>query len=367
MPITQFSSDYAKDFTLMTVHDVSDGAAEQLLQQLVEIASPSTQEASASQFLVDWMNDRGYQAFVDEAGNAVGTLGTGSRDVILLGHIDTFGGMPPVHREGRHLFGRGSVDAKGPLCTFAVAGTRTTLPDDVRLVVIGAVEEEAASSKGARHVAQAYQPELCIIGEPSNWDRVTLGYKGRLLLEWEWRGGLGHSAGQIMSPAEQAFAYWQRVLDYCAAKNADETRIFGQLDATLQEINSGQDGAHGWARMVIGFRLPPAMNPHTVAADLLPDNEAIVKSYGHELAHVADKNNPLSRALRGAIREQGGTPRFVHKTGTSDMNVVAPIWNCPIVAYGPGDSALDHTPDEHIDLDEYLRAINVLASALERL
>ena len=28
--------------------------------------------------------------------------------------------------------------------------------------------------------------------------------------------------------------------------------------------------------------------------------------------------------------------RFVLKTGTSDMNVVARRWRCPILAYGPG-------------------------------
>ena len=49
------------------------------------------------------------------------------------------------------------------------------------------------------------------------------------------------------------------------------------------------------------------------------------------------------------------------------MNIVGPHWNCPILAYGPGDSSLDHTPDEHIDLDEYLRAIDVLTAVLERL
>jgi LysW-gamma-L-lysine carboxypeptidase len=68
--------------------------------------------------------------------------------------------------------------------------------------------------------------------------------------------------------------------------------------------------------------------------------------------------------MRRAIREQGGRPRFVHKTGTSDMNVVAPVWECPILAYGPGDSALDHTPDEHLHLDEYQQAIGVLCAAL---
>jgi len=55
------------------------------------------------------------------------------------------------------------------------------------------------------------------------------------------------------------------------------------------------------------------------------------------------------------------------KTGTSDMNIAAPAWGCPILAYGPGDSALDHTPDEHIDLDEYLRAVRVLTGVIEAL
>jgi LysW-gamma-L-lysine carboxypeptidase len=35
------------------------------------------------------------------------------------------------------------------------------------------------------------------------------------------------------------------------------------------------------------------------------------------------------------------------------------------VAYGPGDASLDHTPHEHIDLDEYHRAIAVLTHVLQ--
>ena len=346
---------------------IADTVAEQLLHDLVATESPSTKEASASELLDQWMRDNGYaSAFVDEAGNAVGIIGNGSRDIVLLGHIDTFAGNPPVKIEGRLLYGRGSVDAKGSLCTFAVAGLRANLPGDVRLIVIGAVEEEASSSKGARFATSQYQPEMCVIGEPSNWDRITLGYKGRLLLEYEWRGALAHSAGQLMSAPEHAVNYWQTVLAYTAEFNADETRIFAQLDATLQEINSGQDGAYGWSRALVGFRIPPAITPQEVETALQPETGTI-RAYGHEVAFVADKDSPLSRAFRGSIRAKGGRPRFVYKTGTADMNIVGPIWDCPIVAYGPGDSALDHTPDEHIDLDEYLRAIDVLAEVLSRL
>jgi LysW-gamma-L-lysine carboxypeptidase len=52
------------------------------------------------------------------------------------------------------------------------------------VVVVGAVEEEAATSKGARFIAARFDgrrermPDACIVGEPSHWNRVTLGYKG---------------------------------------------------------------------------------------------------------------------------------------------------------------------------------------------
>ncbi len=47
--------------------------------------------------------------------------------------------------------------------------------------------------------------------------------------------------------------------------------------------------------------------------------------------------------------------------------MVGPAWNCPMVAYGPGDSRLDHTPDEHLDLAEYHQAIAILSRALSLL
>ncbi len=342
--------------------------AEALLHDLIAIPSPSHQEAEAVQFLVGWMAANGYdRAYVDDAGNAVGIIGSGDREVVLLGHIDTFGGILPVRLEDRVLYGRGTVDAKGSLSVFAAAAARAQLPEDVRVVVIGAVEEEAASSKGARFAVQCFQPDLCVIGEPSRWDRITLGYKGRLLLRWRWEGGLAHSASRIASPPEHAVQYWQRVVDFTEAVNVGRERLFSRLDVTLQSINSGSDGAYGWAEAVIGFRLPPGTDPAQLEADLRPAEALSCEAYGHESAFVASQDSPLSRAMRGAIRACGGVPRFVHKTGTSDMNIVGPIWQCPIVAYGPGDSALDHTPDEHLDLDEYLRAVDVLTNALARL
>ncbi len=345
---------------------LADRNAERLLQDLVAIPSPSCQEGRAARFLVDWMAGNGFDdAFVDEVGNAVGIIGSGSREVVLLGHIDTFAGFPPVRLEGRLLYGRGAVDAKGPLCTFVSAAARARLNDDVKIIVIGAVEEEAATSRGAHYAVEQYQPAYCVIGEPSRWDRITLGYKGRLLLDWRWQGGLAHSAGDEPSPAERALDYWQSIKAYSDEFNQDIQSIFARLDVSIRDINTWQQGVDGIAEMTVGFRLPPGIAPSEIAPLFPANSGATASARGAESAFTGDKNSALSRLFRRAIRACGGAPRFVYKTGTSDMNLVGPRWGCPILAYGPGDSALDHTPHEHIDLDEYLRAIDVLVMLLE--
>jgi LysW-gamma-L-lysine carboxypeptidase len=113
--------------------------------------------------------------------------------------------------------------------------------------------------------------------------------------------------------------------------------------------------------MDVDLRLPPSIDPDEIEARVRAESGGTEIEIHEKLPAVrSGKSSPLVRAFLRAIRAAGGQPRFAVKTGTSDMNVVAPVWQCPIVAYGPGDSSLDHTPNEHIDLDEYLRAIDVL-------
>ena len=128
-----------------------------LLHSLLQIPSLSGQEAAASAFLAGWMAEHGMQAFVDAAGNAVGILdggagadGQAAQDIVLLGHIDTVGGDVPVRIEDGKLYGRGAVDAKGPLAAFAAAAAQVGPQPGWRIIVVGAVEEETATSKGAR-------------------------------------------------------------------------------------------------------------------------------------------------------------------------------------------------------------------------
>jgi LysW-gamma-L-lysine carboxypeptidase len=344
-----------------------------LLRGALEIESPSGQEQALAAYLVDAMRQRGYdRAFVDEAGNAIGEIGPAdaAHTIVLLGHMDTVPGYIPVRIEGDQLYGRGSVDAKGPLCAFIEAAARVRPSPNWRIVVVGAVEEEAATSKGARHVIPRYQPHACVIGEPSAWDRITLGYKGRLLADFTARQPMGHTAGPLESVAEAAVAWWLGVRQFAEGFNQGRDAAFDRLLPSLRDICSSSDSLHDRVDATVGLRLPLSVERAALEQAIrqaipgVPDLEVTLSFRGYEPAHRASKNTALVRAFLAAIREQGGRPGFKVKTGTSDMNVVGPAWQCPILAYGPGDSSLDHTPEEHVGISEYLRAIEVLADAL---
>lgn len=339
-----------------------------LLEGLVKLYSPSQQEHGAVKYLVSQMSALGFRAFVDDAGNAVGIFGSGSREIVLLGHIDTFHGFIDVRKENGKLYGRGTVDAKGCLATFVSACARVGAREGVRFVVIGAVEEESATSKGARFGVTQYHPDFCIIGEPSGWDRVTLGYKGRVLIDYEISKAMAHTASKMRAAAEDAIAFWNRVAEFAATYNRDKPRVTDQLDPSLRSINSSDDGFTDRAMMRIGLRVPVGLEIQLVEQEIARlANGAQLRFSSEEPPFRAEKNNALVRAFLAAIRAEGGKPAFTFKTGTADMNVVGPAWQCPIVAYGPGDSTLDHTPNEHLDLDEYERAINVLTRVLNAL
>lgn len=336
---------------------------------LLQHYSPSGAEKPAVEWLVTRMEALGFsRAFVDPAGNAVGMMGTGERQIVLLGHIDTVPGKIPLRLEGSLLFGRGAVDAKGPLAAFVDAVARVGPAQGYQLVVIGAVGEES-ESVGARYAVSEYQPQFAIIGEPSGWRRVTLGYKGSACANISVRQPRSHSSRQSSSACEIAFQTWNAVQEWMADFNSGCERLFDQLQVSLRGFSSGEDGFEEWATLQVEARLPLDLPPETWYGHL--DRVcagATMNPSGYPIpAYLGEKNTPLVRAFLAAIRAQGGRPGFVLKMGTADLNIVAPTWECPCLAYGPGDSNLDHTPKEHIHLKEYQLGVKVLSASIRQL
>lgn len=347
----------------------------ELLRGLLAQYSPTLQEAPAVQYLAEQMERLGFAVSVDAAGSLRGSLGSGpsgdgARELVLLGHIDTVPGAVPVRREGENLYGRGAVDAKGPLACFTAAVALCGPMEGWKITVIGATGEEG-DSRGAKLVRDdylAHPPAACIIGEPSGWDHVTLGYKGSAWLDYSVRRALAHTASQTESAAEAAVAFWNRVESARDAYNTGRPRAFEQLTTSLRQMGTAHDGFYATASLGFNLRLPEGLSVDqalSLLQDLAQDGSLALLD-GIDCFR-AEKNTPPVRAFLAAIRAEGGTPGFLVKTGTSDMNLVGPAWGCPILAYGPGDSSLDHTPDEHILIREYLAGVRVLAQALKTL
>jgi LysW-gamma-L-lysine carboxypeptidase len=337
-----------------------------LLHGLVAISSLSGEEANAVNYLVAEMKTRGFDTHVDRAGNAVGVKGNGPRRIVLLGHIDTVPGDIPVRVEDGVLYGRGSVDAKGPLATFVAAAAEAS-GINATITVVGAVGEESIGSLGAHEVANWPAPDLCIIGEPSSWDAVCLGYRGTVSFTYRLKQAGRHTAGPGETVGELGVLFWNTLLAEIQRLNGD-SEGYNAIGTSLRSINTSSDGLYDTVEMSIGIRIPPSVPSERVLAII----EAIrdtgeVELHGVQEGYSTDKKNPMTPPFLRAIRAQGGNPRFTRKLGTADMTVVGPVWNCPIVAYGPGDASLDHTPDERIDLDDYLRAVRVLTSVLNDL
>ena len=310
------------------------------------------------------MAARGMRVLDDATGNAVATAGSGERHIVLLGHIDTVPGRIPVRIENGVLWGRGAVDAKGPLATFVAAASAADRLN-ARVTVVGAVGEEVIGSPGANEVAMWEAPDFCIIGEPSGWDAICLGYRGSLSLIYTLQQSTRHTAGPGESVAEEAVQFWNELRKEIDRWNAGAKNNFGSIGHSLRGFNTSGDGLTDEAKLSIGLRLPPGLD-----VDLLLKRirsiaaPAQIAVDGLQEGYRTSKQSKLVPPFLRAIREADGAPRFTLKLGTSDMNVVGPAWKCPIVAYGPGESALDHTPDERIVLSEYLRAVRVLRAVL---
>lgn len=351
----------------MTVHhpettELTDVHAVQLLRQMIEIDSPSYQEAELAEFLAGALPEFGYATAVDGAGNLIAELDRGDGPtVMLLGHLDTVAGSVPVREQDGLLYGRGTVDAKTPLAAMLCAAVSSSFAG--RLVVVGAVEEETPLSRGALHILETHQqPDALIIGEPSGWRTVVLGYKGKLDFWYRVSCEMTHPTNPAPKASELAAECWSLIIDLLGPE-ASHAR-FDQPGATLVSITGDLTGATAELsiRTPLGFDVEgflTALRARVVRGE--------IELINHVQAVRVGRNDPVIRALASAIRQTGSAPGMKVKTATSDMNTLAERWQIPMGTYGPGDSVLDHAEDEHVVLTEYLAGIRVLSRALDEL
>ncbi len=335
----------------------------EVLVELLEAYSPSGHEAPAVARFRALAQRLGYSVSSDVAGNGIARRGSGRPQILFLGHIDTVEGALPVRREGTRIYGRGACDAKGPLAAALLAGRNA--PTRGEVVVVAAVGEET-DSRGARALLEAFRPEYVIAGEPSGWDGLAVGYKGDLRLKATFLGDRAHLSTPTASTADRAVEWIQGLRQEVARRTGSTP--FRSLTFKVVSIATTMDGGAERVEAVVDLRIPPGTGAAALLAQLPRDGgpetiEPLVELDPYE----GDRLDPVVAALSQGIRVAGGRPTLWRKTGTSDLNLVAPAWRVRGAAYGPGDSRLDHTDGEFLEVGDLDRAVRVLAHAFETL
>jgi LysW-gamma-L-lysine carboxypeptidase len=362
--------------------------AVRLLTNLLGIYSPSGKEEDIGNFLAEEMTKLGFQVGKDGIGNVIGVVGEGEPVILLCGHMDTVAGHIPLRVEEGKIFARGAVDAKGPLAAMVMAAASINKEPAFKgkILVISVVEEEA-TSRGVRYlINQGIEADYAIFGEPSGVENITIGYKGQVQLKVGVKTETGHSSTPWLyeNALEKAYELWRQIKNaysYPPLKQQENSGSpFNTVTACLTKLTGGKATSviPFESEMTIDIRVPPQFT----STQVIEQTQKIIAKYQATNPKVTvkatvndtvepfevNKTSPLVHTLSASVRKVLGKPAtLLRKTGTGDMNILGKAMNLPIVTYGPGDSKLDHTIDEHIVISEYLDSIQIFKETILKL
>jgi [amino group carrier protein]-lysine/ornithine hydrolase len=358
--------------------------AVRFLTNLLGIYSPSGKEQDIANFMALEMKKMGFEVGIDGIGNVIGVVGTGRPVILLCGHMDTVAGHIPLRVEEGKLYARGAVDAKGPLAAMVMAAKEVSKePNFKGKILIASVVEEEATSKGVRHlITQGIDADYAIFGEPSGVDSITIGYKGQLQLKIIVTTETGHSSTPWLydNALEKAWELWEKIKAACTYPSIEPQETpFTAITVCLIRMVGGRGNSviPFEAEMNLDVRVPIQYTTTQVYEKMMKiianyqnaNPKVGVKAAVQDTVEPFEANKgPLVHVLSSSVRKVLNKPAtLLRKTGTGDMNILGKAMNLPIVTYGPGDGHLDHTIDEHIEITEYLQAIQIYKETLLKL
>ena len=341
--------------------------AGKILFKLVETYTPSGEEKRLHPYLEELAGRLGFEeAYADEVGNFHMTYGR-EDNILLAGHLDTIPGHLTARIQGSKVYGRGAIDAKGPLAAFLIgAALAREEVDGLRVSVVALVREET-DGLGARHlVEQGYKAEHVIVGEPTGMG-IAVAYRGSLTFEARAKARGGHSSAPYIgeSALDKILKFLQDI------GRRFNGRSYSEPTHAVTILNAGEWGGSlpENAYSVVNIRFP---TPYKSTEIIKWIEEA---AENHEVeCRVIDRSEPVEvsvrtpvvRALMRAQLRMGVKPKLVKKTGTSDMNTLYKI-TPSITAFGPGDSRLAHTRMEELDINDLITAARIISQTIVEL
>lgn len=322
-------------------------------------------------------------------GDIVARIGSGPRVLLYDSHLDTVDVGDP--KDWRHdpfggvvengvMYGRGTVDEKGstpPMIYGLVVARELGLLDGFTAYYFGSIEEWC-EGLSARVFAEEerVRPDLVVIGEPTNL-RVYRGQKGRCEFRVTAKGRSAHGASHWLG-------------DNAVYKMQDVIRAIPELDARLpadpflgrgsivgthiESRESSYNAVPDRCSIVLDRRLTVGETAEAALAQvqaLLPSGDFEVEilrynrpsynGYVREVEQVFpvwafEEAHPFIQAALATSRAAGlatTTDKWNFSTNGAYWAGTAKI---PSVGFGPGEEEVVHMVDEHVRVDDVVRA-----------
>jgi acetylornithine deacetylase/succinyl-diaminopimelate desuccinylase family protein len=316
----------------------------------------------------------------------------GGRTLALNGHLDT---VPPYNMkvepfaavmEGSRIYGRGTVDMKGPIAAMIMAllalqRAGIKLKGDVFFT--GVLAEETNSDGSETLIDSGFRTDGAIVGEPSNRE-YAIGHRGLEWLEIEIIGKTAHGGipdagvNAIVNAAKFIMRVQEKVVPRLKGIQnpymGPSVMNFGRIEGGTQPSTVADR-----CTILLDRRYTPAEDLSDVLKeyeDILaelsredPDfkgtlcrmESSLMKKYDHVPMETSPED-PLVQCVKASLEAiTGAPPRLTTRRGWTDAAILNYYGKIATVVYGPGDISRSHTPEEYITVEELWEGFQVYA------
>lgn len=330
--------------------------------------------------------------------------GGGGRSLVINGHIDVVAPgagwtTPPFEadvRDGR-VYGRGACDMKGGLgaALFALEALRAcgvVLAGDV--IVEAVPDEETCAMGTVAAIARGYRADAGLVPEPTG-NNLWIATRGLLhgtvtvpgrsahaeVNQPHWRDGGGvnaiERATRILAALDQLSVDWARRSEkqhpLLGAPRVQPTGIRGgtfisnvpesceiDLNATYLPGDADANGYGSVPRAEIEAAVAEAAR----ADDWLAEHPPLFRWYTDYPPSEIDPGADIVEVVRAAARDLGVDVRLEGIDTTYDGALLTLLAGTPSPAFGPGDLARAHAPDEWVGIDELVLSARLYARVI---
>ncbi|CAN9101335.1 unnamed protein product [Alternaria alternata] len=356
-----------------------------LHEELVNIPSISGDEVEGAEFLSEYLSNLGY--YVEEV--PVGDTGTFNvfaypqelkdegvwPEVLITSHIDTVPPFYPFERREEngtvYHFGRGTVDAKGPVATMIIAShkffqSRTDTPSLGMLFVVSE-ETGGAGMKAFAQYASNTTFRAGIFGEPTE-GKLASGHKGSLRVDLDVLGKSSHSAYPWLGVSAINYLTEAIVALNMLEPALPRSELLGATTLNAGVIAGG----------VAGNVVPEHANASIVVRIARSEDDAV--DVVQDM--MAGMLSPIVARAKAAnatfdVRFSNTTyPAPILDTDVEGLEVAPVFYGTDIPSlpqvekrylFGTGTIEVAHTPDEMLSQDELVQAAEAYGMILESL